>query len=152
MNYWLTIHWPPRRGNENTERRHWVFLPDGREQAGREIQPGDLVFIYESKTGRQLRGQEYDHNEGGQGIIALIRAISKTEGPQGKPERYEDGSEIWWAWHVRTDLVRECFIPREDVCRVLGYSANYNFRGFGDYRSGLKRLTKGQFEALRLRC
>lgn len=149
MNYWLTTHWPLRRGEENVEWKYWVFLPDGREQAGREMQPGDFIFIYESKTGRQLRGQEYDYYDGKQGIIALVRAISQLERTGIKPDKYEDGSEIWWAWQVKTKLVTECFIPRVNVCRALGYSPNYNFRGYGDYRSGLKRLTKEQFEALR---
>jgi len=148
----MTVHWPPRQGEENEEWRYYVFLPDGREEAGRGIQSGDLVFIYESKTGRQIRGHEYDYIEGRQGIIALVRVTSPLQGPQGKPEKYEDGSEIWWAWRATTKLIRRCSIPREDVCSVFDYSENYNFRGFGDHRSGLKRLTREQFEALSSSC
>ena len=153
MNYWLTTHWPLRKGEEGAEWKYWVFLPDGREQAGKDMQRGDFVFIYESKTGRRLRGQEYDYYDGREGIIALVRSTSRLKRRTGsEPEKYADGSEIWWAWQIRTELVKECFIPREDVCRALGYSPNYNLRGFGDYRSGLKRLTEEQFETLHSRC
>lgn len=152
MNYWLTVHWPLREGYENVEWKYWVFVPKGREQTAKEMQQGDLIFIYETKTGRQLKRQKYDYHEGRQGIIALVKAVSQLEPTNEKPEEYADGTKIWWFWQARTELIKECFIPRKDVCRVLGYSTNYNFRGFGDYQSGLKKLTVNQFSNLHSKC
>lgn len=147
MNYWITTHWPLRKGDdEENEGIYWVYLPDGREQTGRNAESGDLIWIYESKTGRQLRGIDYDYKVGRLGIIALVKAISILERRHVRSEQYQDGSEILWDWQIRTKRVKKCFIPREQVCETLGYSLNYNFRGFGDLHSGLKGLTIEQFE------
>lgn len=149
MDYWLTTHWPQRKGQEKVAWRVWIFMADGREQAGSDIQPGDLVFVYESKRGRRLRDREYDYCDGKECIVTLARATSRLERSGSQPEQYADGTEIWWAWRAITVPVVECSIPREAVCRALGYSPNYYFRGFGDHHSGLKKLTEQQFETLR---
>lgn len=149
MNYWLTTHWPLRISEDKEDgKMYWVYLPEGREQAGRNVEPGDLIWIYESKTGRQIRGTDYDYREGKQGIIAKVKAKFFLEPRSGGLEQYQNGSEINWNWQIRTKIVKKCFIPREEVCEDLGYSLNYNFRGFGDLHSGLKRLTVDQFEGI----
>ncbi|MFC1913137.1 hypothetical protein ACFLX7_02975 [Chloroflexota bacterium] len=45
MNYWMTTHWPPHR-NEDLEKfiPAGIWLPDGREQAGADIEIGDEVL------------------------------------------------------------------------------------------------------------
>ena len=51
MNYWVTTHWPPRV-DEESETGNGVWLPDGRQQAAKDMRPGDYIAIYESKSGR----------------------------------------------------------------------------------------------------
>lgn len=111
------------------------------------MQIGDHIFIYETKTGRQLRDRVYNYKVGKQGIIALVKAISLLETDE-ELEKYEDGSEILWGWRVRTKLVRKCYISRKDVCKIFNYSPNYIFRGFGY----LRKLTKKYFETLQSMC
>jgi RecB family endonuclease NucS len=41
------------------------------------------------------------------------------------------------------------FVPRSAMLDALGYKSTYNFRGFGDLHSGLKKLTEDQFKTLR---
>ena len=69
-----------------------------------------------------------------------------------EPEKYIEGtkiSEIWWCWHADLELIsRSGFVPRKDVCKALGYSESYNFRGFGDAHSGLKKINAKVFEEL----
>lgn len=152
MNYWMTTHWPLRNGDdEENEIFSWIYLPDGREQAGRIAAQGDLLWIYESKTGRQIRGVNYDYRDGRLGIIALAKVKSILEPRNGGLEQYQDGTEINWNWQIQTKIVKKCFIPREQVCEALDYSPNYNFRGFGDLHSGLKIITVNQFEDINSR-
>ena len=53
MNYWMTTHWPPDESEDlETFIPQGIWLPNGREQAGADIEIGDRVLIYQSKTGR----------------------------------------------------------------------------------------------------
>ena len=58
MNYWLTTHWPHREDNDGDSHAN-IYLPDGREGAGRDLRVGDHVLIYESRTGRTLERVVY---------------------------------------------------------------------------------------------
>lgn len=149
MNYWLTTHWPPLEGDESQKWLYWVFLPDGREQAGEDLRPGDLVFVYESKTGRPLRNQARRYLPGDQGIVALVEAVSPIEEDSGSArEDYADGSTIKWSWRAKTKVQRTGFLSRQETCRAIGYKENYSMRGFGNLKSGLKKLTSEQFDSL----
>jgi len=147
MNYWLTVHWPLPKHEKIPKIRN-VNLPDGYRYIGEEMKIGDLIFIYEYKTGRKFKDRPCERVVGRQGIIALFKVISKIEPRKPKPTEYEDGSKIWWRWRIRAEFVKECSIFKKDVCKVLGYSPNYNFRGFGY----LKKITKSQFQALKSMC
>ncbi|MBU0529144.1 hypothetical protein KKF86_05230, partial [bacterium] len=139
MNYWMTTHWPPRENdNVDSEEFYWIYLPNGRQQAGERARVDDLLWIYESRTGRQLLGERYDYMVGRLGIIAIARIISELEPRNRGLEQYHDGTQIEWNWQIRTDLIKTCYIPRFEVCDALNYSRNYFFRGFGDLHSGLK--------------
>lgn len=148
MNYWLTIHWPPYKGEENSKGRIYIFLPKKHKQKGINIQEGDLVFVYETKTGRKWKNRSGDRIVGCQCIFALAKAKSQLKPHDKKPIEYENGSEIWWAWKIETELVKKCHIPRKDVCRILGYSQNYYFRGFGY----VQKLNDAQFNDLKSMC
>ena len=87
---------------------------------------------------------------GRQGIVTVTRTTTRIEeDPEFEPTEYLDGSEIWWKWQAETETILESgFVPLRIVNEVLGYSPNYNLRGFGDYKSGLKKLTTSEFDAL----
>lgn len=159
MRYWLNIHWPAYKKDKpdppsplpDPEYHYWVYLPDGRQSAGKHLEPGDLVLIYETKKGRATKeGGMYALGQ--QGIVALVKALTPvTEKPDEPPEEYVDGSVLWWKWQARTQVRQLGFCTRQDVCRILGYSKAYNFRGYGKDKSGLGELTKEEFDSL-LQC
>ena len=62
MNYWMTTHWPPREYRDD-DSHSGVYLPDGRQQAGRDLRIGNFVLIYESLTGRpEVRRTDIEGN------------------------------------------------------------------------------------------
>ncbi|MCE5306812.1 MAG: hypothetical protein LLG20_04150 [Acidobacteriales bacterium] len=156
MNYWLTTHWPPQEDNPS-DVAGGVWVPDGREAAGRELRAGDLVLIYQSRSGRTEVRRSPDGTKtilhsikGAEGIIAIARAEDGlTEDADSHPTTYLDGTEIWWRWFAPVEVLsRTGFVPRVALNNVLGYAPGYNLRGFGDYHSGLKRLSEQQYNAL----
>jgi len=154
MNYWINIHWPPFAKDKPTPSssdppyHYRVYLPDGRQDAGQELKADDYIFIYETKYGKPRRDRS-KYAPGRQGIIALVCARTPIcEKTSEEREEYLDGSTIWWKWQAKTDKKKLGFCPHDDVCKILGYSPNWTLHGFGDQRSGLKKLTnKKQIEA-----
>jgi hypothetical protein len=154
--YWLTTHWPPRGGDDGEGHRH-VWLPDGRQSAGRDMRPGDKVLIYESKSGRTEITQNANGDEirirclpGKQGIVTVgdIQREMRSDG-RNKPTKYVGGRTVWWRWKALTcNEVEHGFVRRQDVNRILGYSESNPLRGFGDAHSGLKELEKEEYEKL----
>jgi len=156
MAYWLTKHWPLRKGDEKQSQAGVYVRPED-ENIIKQVQPRDLVFIYETKGGKaELRkmadGTEelFPCRKGQGGIVALLEVTAKAFVREGSvPEKYSDGSTTWWKWFAPTKPVNTIgFVPREEVVRNLKYSPRYAFRGFGKNNSGLGRLTEEQFEAL----
>ncbi|NQT74275.1 MAG: DUF91 domain-containing protein [Chloroflexi bacterium] len=154
MHYWMTTHWPPTEDVDLDDfEPEGIYLPDGREQAGNDIKIGDIVLIYQSRTGRAekayIKGEKVTIHcaEGRQGIIAIAEVVGNLkEIPGSEISTYVDGSNIWWRWHADTVLVStNGFVPLSEVNRVLGYSSNNLLKGFGDYHSGLKKLEEDEF-------
>ena len=146
MRYWLTVQWPPLQ--EWTKPPLGVYLADGRQKAGQNLRPGDLIFIYQAKTGRPIKGAG-PYRLGREGIIFLVKATTEIEEHPGeKPTQYKNGTTLCWKWQAKTLLEEYGFCPRQIVCQVLGYHPNYTFRGFGIYRSGLYELEKNEFDSL----
>jgi len=157
MNYWLTTHWPRRQGEDETEPPFGVWVPDKREAAVADMAPGDLVFIYESLSGRP-RVTTYANGtttttpceRGRGGVIVLAEVVDRpSEQTESGPEEYTDGTSIWWRYMARTKPINSAgFIPRTQVAVALGYSPDYGFRGFGDYHSGVKKLSQEEYDKL----
>jgi len=156
MNYWLTTHWPRRADEAGKVTRH-IYLPDGRQEAGADLAPGDLVLIYESQSGRaevvlDAAGERevIPRSRGRGGIVSIGKVRRKLEGDaDAEPTEYADGTNLWWRWYAPTDtVVAGGFVPRTQVNAALGYKEDYPLRGFGDRQSGLKKLTKDQFDRL----
>ena len=158
MNYWLTTHCPPCEDEDAYFVAPGVWIPDKREAAGADLARGDYVFIYHPRSGRTLIEPLADgttrHRRcqvGREGIVAVAEALDSVHAlVDSIPEHYTDGTETWWRWHAPLKrLSTSGFVPRTAILNVLGYKSTYNFRGFGDHHSGLKKLTEEEFRALR---
>ena len=157
MNYWFTTHWPPRVGDSDDGRTTGVWVPERREKAACDMQQGDYVAVYESKSGRTEVRKHPDGTtvkvpckSGRGGMICYGKADSSISADQNsEPEVYVDGSEIWWRWHAPVSIrSRSGFVARANVLRILGYNPNYNFHGFGAYHSGLRKISESEFKSL----
>ena len=158
MNYWLTTHWPRPQGTPNSEPYADVWVKDGQWNVIKRLAPGDLVFIYESRSGPLPLGHKPDGStyvlpkaEGRAGLVALVRVVECAIEPPDSVERpYDNGEVMWWRYRVPTEPVNSGgFLTREEFLPVLGYNANWNLHGFGDNHSGVKELTARQFTAVR---
>lgn len=150
MKYWLTTQWPFREGSTRIQHQN-VWIRDNHLKAVDGMDKNDLVFIYETIRGRTLiQGNERIRCQRGRGgIVVLAKIKSPTTPSKRDPERYADGSVIWWRYCAPTEHVESGFIPRREVNRVLGYSLDYPFRGFGLLQSGVKQISERQFEGLK---
>ena len=114
------------------------------------------MAVYETKTGpieidTQADGKisEIHRKLGRQGMICYGTVDSRLSASPDEPVRYKDGTEVFWRWHAPVSIAsRTGFVALRDVLPILGYKSGYNLHGFGDYRSGLKKITKEQFDAL----
>lgn len=158
MNYWLTTHWPRPQDTPSSEPYSGVWVKDRQWAVIKELAPGDLVFIYESKSGALPLGENPDGStfampkaEGKAAIVALVRVIKRAvELPDSREIPYDNGQLLWWRYRAQTEPVNSgACIPREEFLPVIGYNPNWNLHGFGDNHSGVKRLTVEQFTALR---
>jgi len=153
----MTTHWPPDV-SEDLENfiPEGIYLPDGREQAGADIEIGDRVLIYQSKTGRpeikNIKGNRvvFRLTQGKEGIIAIAEVIGDLEERKGSvASKYTYGKDIWWRWRADTHPISmNGFVPRLRVNQILGYKLGNTLRGFGDYKSGLKKLSESEYNEL----
>lgn len=111
---------------------------------------GDIVFIYESATGpTRIEGDEKVKPYRGQKAIIVVVKVSSAIKENSETNYYEDREPIWWRYYRETETIKhlDTLIPLAKVNEVLGYSQNYNFHGFGEKHSGLKKLTVAQARA-----
>ena len=151
MKYWLSVHWPPTV--DDAQIHNGLWLHEETEEAGKDLRPGDLVFIYETKWGRP-REDRLGYWLGRQGIVALFEVVELDleKGFAWSPEVYTDGNKILWKMVARTRPIEtKRFCSHDNVCDCLQYSRNYFFRGFGKFHSGLLELTGTEFGCLRNR-
>jgi len=153
----MTTHWPPDESEDLDDFiPSGVWLPDGREQAGTDIEIGDRVLIYQSKTGRpeikNIKGKRavFRPTQGKEGIIAIVEVVGDLEKLEDSvPSKYTWGKDIWWRWRAITEPVSmNGFVPRREVNKILGYRPDNPLRGFGDWKSGLKKLSRSEYDEL----
>lgn len=96
------------------------------------------------------REEQVPCRKGRGGIVALVKVAKSASEPEGtQHEHYSDGTTMWWRWYAPTEPVNTAgFIHREEVARLLGYKPQYSFKGFGEDKSGLSRLTEDKFKSL----
>lgn len=153
MRYWVTTHWPATTTNPTAIDTD-IWLPNGRESVGERILPGDLVAVYESKSGKKILKTYPDESvvsipriQGKEGIILYGEVLLKISAyPDSTREFYSDGTDIWWRWHSPVKVLSQSgFLSRKNLCKILKYSGNYNLHGFGENHSGLKEISHDQF-------
>lgn len=158
MSYWLTTHWPRSQGTPASEPFADVWVKDGQRKVIARLAPGDLVLIYESRSGPLPLGRNPDGStyklpkaQGKEGIVALVRVTEPAcQPPDSGVAQYDNGQKMWWRFRARTESVNSGgFIPRTNFLPVIGQKPTYNLRGFGENHSGLKQLTDCQFTTLR---
>ena len=156
MRYWMTTHWPPRRGERSSE-SPGVWVVNGKEQVIQRVSRNDRIWLYQSQHGRAILRLNADGTSsawpcirGRQGVIALLEVTAPAYAREDQePETYTDGSSLWWRWYAPTKTVSSAgFVPRPEAARLLGYSERYVFHGFGESQSGLKELDPSVFEAI----
>ena len=157
MNYWITTHWPPRVDEDESITETGVWLAQGRQQAANDMRLGDYVAIYETKSGpTEIRTRsngttfKVDCKPGRGEMICYGKVDSCISAIlDSRPTKYADRNEIWWRWYAPVSILsRTGFVSRLELLQILGYSHNYNLHGFGDYHSGLKKITEAEFNAL----
>ena len=85
MRYWISAQSPPLEGSSD-QKFDRLWLAAGREAAGLELEPRDLVLVYQSRSGRPVRRREADGTEGWvrtvagrQGIAAVVSVQVENE-------------------------------------------------------------------------
>lgn len=153
MGFWFTTHWPHWRSAERNAPHDRVWVPDGKQDVIAPMKVGDLVWIYESQSGREILSRSADgtekkmkHHKGRGGVVTLAEVTdTPVEHPEAETENYSDGSRIWWRWFSETRVVNSAgYISRADTNDVLGYKPNYPFKGFGTKHSGLKEISEAE--------
>ena len=152
--YWVTTHWPPLKGIEQS---FGVYLCDGRQQAGLGLRALDKVLIYEAgsatdKLHKRPDGTEewVKHERGREGIIAVAELEKGLYCDDTVPEiYYRDGSKRRWCWRAKGRMINVSgFVPRSRAAELMGYSSGYNFRGFGRLHSGLLQVDEDTYRSL----
>jgi hypothetical protein len=157
MNYWITTHWPPRNDEDGSDTGTDVWVPEGRQQASEDMRADDMIAVYETKSGRTEIRQHQDGSTfktackpGREGVICYGRIDARISAdPESQSQDYSDGTSIWWRWYAPISILsRSGFVGRQRVLEILGYRSTWNLRGFGDFKSGLKKITKAEFDLL----
>ncbi|HYE21807.1 MAG TPA: hypothetical protein VEA69_25430 [Tepidisphaeraceae bacterium] len=157
MNFWLTTHWPNLLDSTDAHHRD-IYLQDGKERYGVEIDDDDKVLFYESKSGDAPLVKGADGRErlvrrkrGAEGIVTVADVAGPLE-ERAKAEaieKYRGGKTRYWRWKAPTkNEFSNGFVSRADLLRVTDQSPNYNMFGYGDGHSGLKKITADQYEEL----
>lgn len=157
MSYWMTTHWPRMESDLVEAPPYGVWVQDTKRHLIDRVAPGDLVFVYETQSGRTVLRSYADgstrklaRRRGREGIVALVEVTEEAYQPEdSEPEQYVDGSKAWWRYCAPTKSLNSAgFIPRAGVNELLGYSQKNVFRGFGDEHSGLKEIPEDVFTRL----
>src|SRR6185369_4514031 len=54
MSYWMTTHWPRLEGESTESSRSGVWVQHNKRHLIDRVSSGDLVFIYETRSGRAV--------------------------------------------------------------------------------------------------
>lgn len=167
MNYLFTTHWPFLKRDKDEQgnsppAHHDIWLDKGKDyiSVAKEIKAGDLLFIYELKTGKSLveidpetgKKETFKRRNGSMQVVSLCMVntgrVIKNHYSKGL-ELYSDGTRIDWTPLIKADSIdSNGSVPLRTVNKVLGYSPNYNLRGYGLKHSGVNIISEEQFAQL----
>lgn len=95
MNYWLTTHWPPRADETERFSNTGAWVADGKQAVLSAIQPGDMLFIYESKSGKTIIEKTADgiqhrvrRKQGQQGVVARPKSPRYLQNWKEAPQKH----------------------------------------------------------------
>jgi len=160
MRYWITTHWPRKRDESTNQPQNGIWVKDENRTVIDRVAPGDLVFLYETKSGPDVLRNNADGSKrrisrhpGAEGIVVLAEVTERAYEPENSSaEEYADGTELWWRYYAPTRSVNSAgSISRVELNSVLGYSTNNVLHGFGEQNSGLKEISEDVYEQLRTR-
>jgi hypothetical protein len=132
-------------------------LQEGHQSLGKDLCEGDLVLIYQIKS--SPAEIQYDANGekiilkrilGKGGIIAIAKVLNQISAAgRPDPSEYLRRKNMWWRWMAPVEILSTGgIVLRTDVNKVLGYEPNYTLEGFGNKRSGLKKITEEVYRDL----
>jgi hypothetical protein len=132
-----------------------VYLQD-QHRDGCLIKPGDLVLVYEYKSGPTLvlpeTGQRIKRARGHEGVILAGEVVSdfRRRPPDLARQEYEERDSMSWGWEAEVKPLSRGLVPRVEVNRILGFAEGHRFFGF-NHGKGYQRVTRGQFDNLHQR-
>jgi hypothetical protein len=150
MKHWFTTHWPGLL-REPVEAQAGVWVPDTKIHVIDEMEPGDLVWIYESLTGStpvDENGTRLRRRRGRMGVVVLVEVAEPPRELAGsRAERYAGRGPIWWRYYAATRPINTAgFIPLARAAEILGHPG-WNLHGFGG-GSGIVRISEAVHAAL----
>lgn len=134
--------------DQNADWKYHIFL-----QKFEDVCTGDHAIIYETERNpgyRDENGRVIKRGKGRKAVIALVRVSSppdRNEDPEDRIEELEDGTVHDYRYYVKTELVKECFIPLYEVRRALQWQW-WCARGHG----GIWKLSEDQFNRILANC
>jgi hypothetical protein len=153
VRYWIAAQAPPLESDPDRG-FDCVSLAEGREALGLELEPGDLVLVYQSRSGRAVKQRSAEGGEvwvptvaGRQGIAAVAEVEDRvTRDARISGTEYADGRELCWCWRAPIDAIStDGHVSLSDVNRILGFKPTYNFGGFAYRNSGLREIEAAQY-------
>lgn len=159
MKYWVTTQWPHLRTVPRDNPHNGVWVADEDKEVIAPMRSGDLVWIYESQSGRPIIKNRADgeqirimHHTGRGGVVTLVEVTAAPiEDSEAEKEVYADGSTSWWRWKASTKIVNSAgFIPRASLNQILNYKTTNALRGFGTKNSGLMQVSSETHDAIKV--
>ena len=129
MNYWITTHWPSRVNVKDKFLDKGAWVTEENRSVLNDMHPGDMIFIYESESGKTIIEKTSDGHEhqvrckpGNCGVIALAKVTSlPVEQKDKKREYYTDDTFKDWRYRAKVYVINSngFAIPTSDRTRPI---------------------------------
>lgn len=161
MRYWITTQSPPERREVMSTEVDYIWVPDKRHEHAFNLKPGDLVVVYQGKTGPIRVDLDSDNNVlkkyyrhyGVGGVVALVEIVGPLENNrETEPEYYSKNKSkpILWCWRAPSKTINsKGYLSRQDLSKAIGYKTTHKYQGFGTKKSGLMEITAEKFHRIR---
>jgi len=110
MKYWLTTHYPPRKGEPENSNPGGIYLK-AKYRDTKDVQPGDKVVVVELANGDPFS----DYQKGLDGMIALVEAVSPFR------ESEQNDKNNGWDFKAETKILStNGFVDRVQAILIYG--------------------------------